>query len=336
MTRSSSASWDGRSGVLVVDKPRGWTSHDAVLRVRRALRVREVGHTGTLDPMATGVLVLAVGEATKLVPWLTAQSKMYETSLALGIETDTLDADGREVRRAAVDPAILVALGDAAELLRLPAMAAALDRERARGEQVPPAYSAIHTAGERAFVRARRGENVVLPPRPVRVHRLVLAGCEREPPGLALSLEVSKGYYVRSLARDFAEALGTVAHLTSLRRTRSGAFEASEAVAPDAPIEVLREALVPVALAATRSLPVARLTDAGVRDARHGRPVSPADIAVSTADPSAWLDGGGALVAVGKLDEAGRGAVVRGFRDATIAASTSEGGQTKDEAIPGD
>ena len=103
----------------------------------------------------------------------------------------------------------------------------------------------------------------------------------------------------------------------------------SEAVAPDAPIEVLREALVPLALAATRSLPVARLTDAGVRDARHRRAVSPAVIAVSTRDPSAWLDAGGALVAVGTLDETGRGAVVRGFRDATIAPPPGAGGETK-------
>jgi tRNA pseudouridine55 synthase len=308
--------------VLVVDKPRGWTSHDAVLRVRRALRMREVGHTGTLDPMATGVLVLAIGEATKLVPWLTAKPKVYETSLALGIETDTLDADGREVRRAEIDPALLAALGNAIAGAALSAIEVALDRERARTLQVPPAYSAIRAGGERAFVRARRGEDVALPARPVTVYRLDLVAWSREPPSLSLSLEVSKGYYVRALARDLAEALGTVAHLSRLHRTRAGAFTNMEAVSPDAPADVLLSAVIPIAVAATRSLPPARLTDDGVRDARHGRPIAPADITASSHEPSAWLDSNGVLVAVGTIDETGRGTVLRGFREATASSSS--------------
>jgi tRNA pseudouridine55 synthase len=307
--------------VLVVDKPRGWTSHDAVLRVRRALRVREVGHTGTLDPMATGVLVLAIGEATKLVPWLTAKPKVYEASLTLGIETDTLDADGREVRRVEIDPTLLAALAEPAGAAVTPALAVALDGERARTLQVPPAYSAIRAGGERAFVRARRGEDVALPARPVTVHRLEVTTWSREPPTLSLSLEVSKGYYVRALARDLAEAVGTVAHLCRLRRTRSGAFTTEEAVSPEAPADVLRSAMIPMVLGATRSLPPARLSEEGVRDARHGRPVAPADIEASSREPSAWLDSNGDLVAVGAIDETGRGTVIRGFREATASSS---------------
>jgi tRNA pseudouridine55 synthase len=307
--------------VLVVDKPCGWTSHDVVLRVRRALRVREVGHTGTLDPMATGVLVLAIGEATKLVSWLTAKPKMYDASLALGIETDTLDAEGREVRRAEIDPALLVAFEEPIGATAVPALEVALDHERARTLQVPPAYSAIHAGGERAFVRARRGEDVTLPARPVLVHRLDLAGWSREPPRLSLSLEVSKGYYVRALARDLAQALGTVAHLDRLRRTRAGAFTNAEAVSPEAPADVLRSAMIPMVIAATRSLPPARLSDEGVRDARHGRPIAPADIVASSREPSAWLDSNGVLVAVGVVDETGRGTVLRGFREAMASSS---------------
>ncbi|HVJ94972.1 MAG TPA: tRNA pseudouridine(55) synthase TruB, partial [Labilithrix sp.] len=135
-------------GVLVVDKPRGPTSHDVVARVRRALKTRHVGHAGTLDPMATGVLVVAVGEGTKLVPWLTADDKTYEATIRLGIETDTLDAEGRETARVPITGELARAV-DAwkvgAELLE-----AALAAERSRTAQVPPAFSAIRIGGQRA------------------------------------------------------------------------------------------------------------------------------------------------------------------------------------------
>ncbi|MDP9036068.1 MAG: tRNA pseudouridine(55) synthase TruB, partial [Myxococcota bacterium] len=160
---------DCPDGVLVVDKIRGPTSHDVVGLVRRALRVREVGHTGTLDPMATGVLVLALGEGTKLVPWLTAHEKTYLATVTLGIETDTLDADGREVRRSEPSARLREALasfrsstGPVAAVLR-----EALEREQSRCWQVPPAFSAIRQGGERAYVRARRGEATDLPARAV-------------------------------------------------------------------------------------------------------------------------------------------------------------------------
>ena len=307
----SEASRRRTAGVLVVDKPQGPTSHDVVARVRRALGTREVGHAGTLDPMATGVLVVAVGEATKLVPWLTAARKHYRTTLALGVETDTLDAMGRVTRSVAVGDDLRAEL---ARGIQPGLLAEALRGERARTAQVPPAFSAVHTGGERAYDRARRGESVVLEPREVAVFELALVACSPDPPSVTLDVEASKGFYVRSLARDLAASLGTVGHLTALRRTRSGTFDAEGAVLLSASPEELASRLVHLADAAARVLPVARLTEAGADHARNGRRVPAAEIECASADlPSAWLDPTGALVAVGEVDGAGNGRVVRGF-----------------------
>jgi tRNA pseudouridine55 synthase len=302
--------------VLVIDKPAGMTSHDVVARARRILRTREVGHAGTLDPMATGVLVLAVGEATKLVPWLTALDKSYEATVALGVETDTLDADGAETARTPISAELQALLALPQGVPEAPGVRAALDRERARTAQVPPAFSAIRTGGERAFARARRGEQVTLAERDVAVRRLDVVGWGDAPPELHVVLEVAKGYYVRSLARDLALGLGTVGHLTRLRRTKSGDFAIGEALALDAPPECLSAALLPIAAAASRALPVATLTEVGVSDARHGRPVQPCDHDGATSTACAWLDASGALVAIGRVDEARRGTVLRGFASA--------------------
>ncbi len=305
---------DGPSGVLTFDKPGGCTSHDVVVRVRRALRTRSVGHAGTLDPMATGVLVVLVGEATKLAPWLTAHDKAYEATLALGIETDTLDAEGHEVRREALSPELRAALSQSSGIAPIaPIFERALDIERQRTSQLPPAYSAIHTGGERAYALARRGDVPDLTARPVQVLRLDLASWTEEPASFSLSLEVSKGYYVRSLARDLAAALGTVGHLTRLRRLRSGPFALDGALAIDASAEAMRAQLEPLASAATRALPVARLTLPGIIDARHGRRVHPSAIAGPSAGPCAWLDPAGELVAIGEIEPDGGGRVIRGF-----------------------
>ena len=302
--------------MLVVDKPRGLTSHDVVARARRALGTREIGHAGTLDPMATGVLVLAIGEATKLVPWLTALDKSYEATIALGVETDTLDADGAETARAAIPDDVRALLARSSGAAGAPPLCAALDRERARSAQVPPAFSAIRTGGERAFARARRGEAVALAERDVAVRRLEVVGWSAEPPELHVVLDVAKGYYVRSLARDLSAGLGTVGHLRRLRRTQSGNFTSDEALPLDGPPENLRAAILPPAVAASRALPAGRLTDAGVRDARHGRPVQPGDHDAPPSTVCAWLDAAGALVAVGRVDGDGRGTVLRGFAPA--------------------
>ena len=154
--------------------------------------------------MATGVLVVAVGEATKLVPWLTAHDKGYEATVALGVETDTLDAEGAEVRRVPPSAALCEALR-AQRPETSPLLRAALEGERARTLQAPPAYSAIRTGGERAYARARRGERLELEPRPVVVRRLDLIASSAQPPSLEVALDVGKGYYVRALARDLAD-----------------------------------------------------------------------------------------------------------------------------------
>ena len=304
----------GLSGVLTFDKPGGCTSHDVVVRVRRTLRTRSVGHAGTLDPMATGVLVVLVGEATKLATWLTAHDKTYEATVALGIETDTLDADGREVRREPMSAELQTALSQPSGIAPVaPIFERALESEKQRTSQLPPAYSAIQTAGERAYAMARRGDVPDLAARPVRVLGLDLASWTEEPASCSLSLEVTKGYYVRSLARDLAAALGTVGHLTRLRRLRSGPFALDAALPVGASADTMRSRLEPLASAAARALPVARLTPSGIVDARHGRRVHPSAIAGPPSGPCAWLDAAGALVAIGEIEEDGGGRVVRGF-----------------------
>jgi tRNA pseudouridine55 synthase len=302
------------SGVLVFDKPRGCTSHDVVARVRRTLGTRAVGHAGTLDPMATGVLVVMVGEATKLAPWLTAQHKGYEATVALGVETDTLDADGRESKREALSPELCEALRQSAGLRTTASLLeSALDVERRRASQLPPVYSAIQSGGERAYAQARRGEAPTLATRPVRVSRLELTACCDAPPTLSVSLDVSKGYYVRALARDLANTLGTVGHLTSLRRLKSGSFGLGEALAIDADAGEMTARMSALSAAASRALPLGRLTAAGADDARHGRRVAPDAISAPSSGPSAWIDALGELVAVGELEDDGGGRVIRGF-----------------------
>jgi tRNA pseudouridine55 synthase len=301
------------NGVLVLDKPAGPTSHDVVMRVRKALGTRQVGHAGTLDPMATGVLVVALGEATKLLAWLTDQTKVYEATIRLGLETDTLDALGRETRRVDPPAELLDALARSAPEAVHTRLRAALDAERTRTSQVPPAYSAIQQQGVRAYERARRGQDVQLPARDVEVRALSLIACAVDPPSVSVRVEAAKGYYVRSLGRDLAEALGTVGHLTALRRTRSGCFAIEEATALDTPREQLAARVEPLEKVAARALPVARLTEAGAVDARHGRPVKPGDVAPRAPGIGVWFDPEGVLVAIGEIDDSGAGRVRRGF-----------------------
>lgn len=296
------------AGVLVVDKPRGPTSHDVVARVRRTLKTREVGHAGTLDPMATGVLVVAVGEATKLVPWLTAHDKAYETTLKLGVATSTLDAEGEVVEEQPVDDATFARLDEA------------IAGERARTEQVPPAVSAIKIDGVAAHARVRRGEVVELAPRTVAVRALEVVAIRRDAREIDLRVHTAKGYYVRSLARDLAARLGTVAHLVALRRTQSGPFTLDDAV----PLDEIAAPTLGLAAAATRALGAVTLTSAGTLRARQGKRLAPDDFVVaptSLGEPRAWLDGDGTLVAVGEMvareaegEPALEGRVIRGFR----------------------
>jgi tRNA pseudouridine55 synthase len=281
-----------------------------VSRVRRLLGTREVGHAGTLDPMATGVLVVAVGEATKLAAYLTSEDKEYEATVALGFATDTLDAQGVETLRVEPSAALLAELANDGAGVLIPH---AVSVETARVEQIPPAFSAIKQAGERAYAKARRGEAPELAPRSVAVRTLTVVAKSVEPPSLTVRLAVTKGYYVRSLARDLAGGLGTVGHLTALRRLRSGSFDVSEAV-PLGP-ETIASRLIPLAEAAARALPVVRLTEDAATDARHGRPIALPSTTLEDAAPHAWLDGSGRLVAIGQTGADGRAKVLRGFRD---------------------
>lgn len=251
--------------VLLVDKPQGPTSFDVVQRVRRALDVDKAGHTGTLDPMATGLLVVCVGRATRLVQYLTDRDKRYDATVRLGISTDTLDAEGAVVRRDAPEA---VAAVDAE------AFAAALAPFRGPITQTPPMYSAIKIDGRPLHERARAGEVVEVPSRDVTIHSLIAGGAM--PPAFDFSVHCSKGTYVRTLAADVAERLGLGGHLIALRRTAIGALMVEDALTLDA-IEADPDAAAARAcsmLDALDWMPVVHLDAAQTARVRQGQPVA--------------------------------------------------------------
>lgn len=291
--RAGSGLEDGAPhGVLVVDKPAGMTSHDVVSRVRRALRTRAVGHAGTLDPSATGVLVVAVGEATKLVPWLTASDKAYEATMRLGIDTDSLDADGEVVAR------------ETPPLIDQETAQHAADGFLGAHRQQAPVVSAIKVDGVRLHARARRGEVVEAPFRDVELRTVAIHAVEGA--SIRFSLECGKGFYVRSFARDLAARLGTLGHLTSLRRTGSGRFDLHDACALT---EVSRWHLLPLVSAAARVLPLVEIDETVAEDARCGRRLR------GLPEGELALVSGGSLVAMVRPDPAEPGVhrVARGF-----------------------
>ncbi|MBK8936083.1 MAG: tRNA pseudouridine(55) synthase TruB [Polyangiaceae bacterium] len=265
-----------RSGVLVVDKPRGPTSHDVVATMRRRLGTRRVGHAGTLDPMATGVLVILFGEGTKLEPFLSSARKVYRAGVELGRSTTTLDAEGDTTEEAPVPGEVLAEIARLESDPRGPGgrVEAALQLERGRLWQVPPAFSAIKVAKIRSHTRARAGEAVELEARPVVVHEARLLSA-RAPAALELQLDVSKGYYVRAFARDLGAALGCPAHLGALARIRSGPFDLQAALdLDDRERDPLASALS-LAQAAARSLASLHLDETQERLARAGRGLDP-------------------------------------------------------------
>jgi tRNA pseudouridine55 synthase len=243
-------------GVVVVDKPAGPTSHDAVDRVRAALGTRRVGHTGTLDPFATGVLPVCVGQATRLARFVGAGEKEYRATVRLGFATTTDDATGEPLAA----PRAVVA--DAARLR------AACARLTGPQLQVPPHYSARRQDGRRLYEMARAGVAVERTPAPVVVHALEVVAAEGD--RVELEVRCSAGTYVRALARDLGEQLGTGAHLAALRRTRSGGFGLADAVAWDDLPALARARLVPMD-SLLADLPAARVTAEGARAVRHGR-----------------------------------------------------------------
>ena len=228
----SAASTDVVSGLLIVDKPQGITSHDVVSRTRRLAHTRRVGHAGTLDPMATGVLVLGINKATRLLTWITDHSKRYEAQVRFGVETTTEDAEGEVTSAKGCD-----GLGNEE-------IEAVLSRFRGTISQVPSAVSAIKVNGKRAYARVRAGEDVKLEPREVEISLLEAQGQPRSHRveyalegksthvncvDLNVVVECSAGTYIRALARDLGNALGCGAHLISLRRTRVGEFSIDSA-----------------------------------------------------------------------------------------------------------
>lgn len=254
MTASSAAP----EGLVVVDKPAGWTSHDVVGKLRRLGRTRRVGHAGTLDPMATGVLICGIGRATRLLGHLALTDKTYTATIRLGVTTTTDDAEGEVV----AERAVTISAADLADAI------ASLTGDIL---QVPSSVSAIKVNGQRAYARVRAGEDVELAPRPVRVSRFELL--ERRGSDLDVLVECSTGTYVRALARDLGEALGCGGHLTALRRTRVGGFTLAEAVSLDRLVEEgsLSSALLPLAESVSRSFPRRELSSDESRELSFGR-----------------------------------------------------------------
>ena len=271
------------SGILLVDKPAGVTSHDVVARARRALQTRKIGHAGTLDPMATGLLILGVGPATRLLTYLVGLDKTYEATIRLGVTTDSDDADGVETGR--TDAA---AATDAAIATGIAALTGPL-------QQVPSTVSAIKVAGRRAYDLARAGEHVELKARAVTVSRFDLLGTRRE--GGIIDLDVvvdcTSGTYIRALARDLGADLGVGGHLTALRRTRIGPFEVSRAVTEIEP----GSPLLPAAEVAASVLGAFPVTADEARDLRHGKRLAGAAARLASETPAA-IDPDGRLVGV--------------------------------------
>jgi tRNA pseudouridine55 synthase len=264
-----------------VDKPAGLTSHDAVQRVRRALRIRQAGHTGTLDPFATGLLVVLVGRATRLARFVESERKTYLATARLGVRTDTDDLTG-----AVLEAMPVVGLSD--ERVR-----AALAGFAGESRQRAPLFSAKHVGGERSHRLARRGAAVEPPETAITVHRIEVVAWE--PPSLTFRATVSAGTYLRAIARDLGARLGVGAHLTALRREAVGDLRVEEAVPLD---EVGPAALLPPARV-LRHLPAVEL-DAAARGAVvHGRPVADGG-AVEQGDTPVVLLAGAELVAVAR------------------------------------
>lgn len=248
------------TGLVVVDKPEGPTSHAVVARARKAYGTRRIGHAGTLDPLATGVLVLGIGGATRLLGHLSGQGKEYLATITLGIATNTDDAQGQIVT------SVGARLGDEA-------VEAAMAHWRGTVRQQPSAVSAVHVEGRRAHERVRAGEQVRIPDRTVRIDAFELLGLAHGEQGgvpvtrIDVRVDCSAGTYVRALARDVGAALGVGGHVTTLRRTRSGALTLADACSVD---DLGAVPLLTPGEVARRSLPWVEVADADVRSVTHG------------------------------------------------------------------
>lgn len=290
----------GPQGIAVVDKPAGMTSHAVVAHARRVLDTRKIGHAGTLDPMATGVLVLGVGRATRMLGWLAATTKAYEATIALGVSTLTDDADGEVTGTTDTSSVDDVAIVEA-----LAAMRGTID-------QVPSSVSAVKIDGKRAYARVRAGEQPELAPRTVTISQLAIDDHRRLDGRIEvdITVECSAGTYIRAIARDLGVALGVGGHLASLRRTRAGAFTLADAIALDA---LAPDSLMSMAQAAQRAFTCAVVDD--VHAVRHGRQVPWPD-GVDTPEPGgvvALLAPDGGLLALARRGDRGQAEYVAVF-----------------------
>lgn len=271
---------------MLVDKPAGITSHDAVQRVRRALKTRAAGHTGTLDPFATGLLVVLVGRATRLARFVEAQPKTYLATARLGARTDTDDLSGRVVGPVTERP------GLSEEMVRRALMTfAGVQQQR------PPSFSAKHVEGERSYRRARRGEAPVLSEVTVTVYAIEL--CAYREPDLTFRATVSAGTYLRAIGRDLGERLGVGAHLTALRREAIGPLQVSDAV----PLDRVSPDAVVSARRVLGHLPAVELDELGRQAVVHGRAVSGGRTDGQTDGRPVVLMAGGDVVAVAREED---------------------------------
>ncbi|GAB3359151.1 tRNA pseudouridine(55) synthase TruB [Amycolatopsis echigonensis] len=259
-------------GLLIVDKPAGMTSHDVVARARRIMGTRKVGHAGTLDPMATGVLVLGIERATKLLGHLALDRKTYFATLSLGRSTTTDDAEGEPLAENDAAPETLAAVTDEQIADGIAALTGDI-------QQVPSAVSAVKIDGKRAYARVRAGEDVVLPPRPVTVHRFDVLGVRREEDRIELDaiVECSSGTYVRALARDLGAGLGVGGHLKALRRTTVGPFTLARARTLDQ-LEEKPELSLDLDAAVAAAFPRRDLDAATAKAVQYGRRIPAAGI----------------------------------------------------------
>ncbi|MFG1999521.1 tRNA pseudouridine(55) synthase TruB [Spirillospora sp. NPDC048911] len=245
------------SGLVIVDKPAGWTSHDVVGKLRRLAKTRRVGHAGTLDPMATGVLVIGVDKATRLLGHLALTEKGYDGTIRLGQSTNTDDAEGEITSTAYAD------VDDAAIQSGIGTLTGVI-------QQIPPQVSAIKVNGERAYKMARKGEEVELKARPVTIHDFGVLEIRRHDGliDLDVSITCSSGTYIRALARDLGAMLGTGGHLTALRRTRVGPYDLSMARTIDELTKELR--ILPMADAVGAAFPRREVSEDDARKVMHG------------------------------------------------------------------
>ena len=274
------------SGWLILDKPLGMTSTQAVGKVRWLFGAKKGGHAGTLDPLATGILPIALGEATKTVPFVQDGAKTYRFAVTWGVATETADAEGAVTVRSDSRP-------DEA------AISAVLPRFTGLILQIPPAYSAIKIGGERAYDLARAGETVTLEPREVEIDTLDLVA--HMPDVATFEMTCGKGTYVRALAVDLAAALGTVGHVSRLRRTAVGPFTESDAVTIDALESADRDRLLRPPAVALVDLPEIRLDAAQVITIRNGNPVLLTGAGAPIALDEAWASHAGVAVAIGEV-----------------------------------